>query len=165
MNRTYIAYLRVSTLRQGETGVSLSEQRLDIEGYTRTNGLRITRWFTEIQSAGSTTRPVFRKVVSLLRAGTVTGLIVHKIDRGTRNFADWATLGSLIDTGADIRFVKDNLDLHSRRGRLAAAIRAVVGADYIRNLREETRKESEVGFGRGSTLCRNFSATVRRMVY
>lgn len=149
MNSSYIAYLRVSTPRQGETGVSLSEQRLDIEGYAQAHGLRITRWFTEIQSAASSTRPVFRRVVELLRTRTVTGLIVHKIDRSARNLTDWSTLGTLIDTGADIRFVRDNLDLRSRGGRLAADIQAVIAADYIRNLREETRKGIRGRFRQG----------------
>jgi site-specific DNA recombinase len=36
--------------------------------------------------------------------------------------------------------LRTSLDLHSRGGRLSADIQAVVAADYIRNLREETRK-------------------------
>ena len=36
-------------------------------------------------------------------------------------------------------FAGDGLDLTSRSGRLAADIQAVVAADYVRNLREETK--------------------------
>lgn len=149
MNTSYIAYLRVSTPRQGETGVSLSEQRLDIESYAHLHHLRVTCWFTEIQSAASNKRPVFRKVIKLLETGSARGLIVHKIDRSARNLADWSTLGTLLDTGADIRFVRDNLDLRSRGGRLAADIQAVIAADYVRNLREETRKGMRGRFRQG----------------
>jgi site-specific DNA recombinase len=39
-----------------------------------------------------------------------------------------------------VHFVTESLDLHSRGGRLSADIQAVVASDYIRNLREETRK-------------------------
>jgi DNA invertase Pin-like site-specific DNA recombinase len=53
---------------------------------------------------------------------------------------DWADLGSLIDTGVEVHFANESLDLNSRGGRLSADIQAVVAADYIRNLREETRK-------------------------
>jgi hypothetical protein len=65
---------------------------------------------------------------------------MHKIDRSARNLKDWADLGELIDSGVDIRFANESLDLTSRGGRLSADIQAVVAADYIRNLREETKK-------------------------
>ncbi len=149
MNMSYIAYLRVSTLRQGETGVSLSEQRLDIEAYARSHKLTVSKWFQETKSAASSCRPVFRQVLALLRSRRAIGLIVHKIDRGARNLTDWSTLGTLVDTGAEVRFVRDNLDLHSRGGRLAADIQAVIAADYVRNLREETRKGIRGRFRQG----------------
>src|SRR5581483_1044313 len=53
---------------------------------------------------------------------------------------DWSELNDLIDFGIDVRFVNEGLDLSSRGGRLSADIQAVVAADYIRNLREETIK-------------------------
>jgi len=46
----------------------------------------------------------------------------------------------LIDTGVRVCFANESLDLNSRGGRLSADIQAVVAADYIRNLREETKK-------------------------
>src|SRR3989344_5868517 len=75
-----------------------------------------------------------------LESGRVAGLIVHKIDRGARNLADWAKLGELLDRGVDIRFVHDGLNLQSRGGRLAADIQAVIAVGFVRNLREEIRK-------------------------
>src|SRR5271155_6201404 len=59
---------------------------------------------------------------------------------GARNLKDWADLGELIDAGVEVHFANESLDLHTRGGRLSADIQAVVAADYIRNLREETRK-------------------------
>jgi hypothetical protein len=75
-----------------------------------------------------------------LRNGDVRGVIIHKIDRSARNLKDWADLGELIDQGIEVHFANESLDLHSRGGRLSADIQAVVAADYIRNLREETKK-------------------------
>lgn len=83
---------------------------------------------------------VFQDMLGRLSKGHAQGLIVHRIDRGTRNLRDWAEIGELIDRGIDVRFVHDNLDLGSRGGRLAAGIQAVIAADYIRNLRDEVRK-------------------------
>lgn len=77
---------------------------------------------------------------SHLRGGKAKGIILHKLDRGARNLRDWAAIGELSDQGVEIHFVNESLDLQSRGGRLSADIQAVVAADYIRNLREETRK-------------------------
>jgi hypothetical protein len=49
-------------------------------------------------------------------------------------------LGEISEKGIDVHFANESLDLHSRGGRVSADIQAVVAADYIRNLREETRK-------------------------
>ena len=75
-----------------------------------------------------------------LRRGKADGIVIHKIDRSARNLKDWADLGELIDRGYEVHFATETLDLTSRGGRLSADIQAVVAADYIRNLREETRK-------------------------
>lgn len=136
----YFAYARVSTARQGE-GVSLSEQQAAIERYAKDRGLVIAEWFTETETAAKRGgRKVFREILSRLRKREALGLVIHKIDRSARNLRDWADLGELIDTGIDVRFAHDNLDLESRGGRLAADIQAVIAADYIRNLREEVKK-------------------------
>jgi len=134
------AYIRVSTARQGEHGVSLAEQREAIQRYAQRNELLIADWFEERQTAAKRGRPVFARMLKLLVAGRATGLIIHKIDRSTRNLKDWADLGELIDHGIEVHLAHESLDLRSRGGRLTADIQAVVAADYIRNLREETRK-------------------------
>src|SRR6476661_6578284 len=136
----YYAYVRVSTAKQGEKGVSLQEQRSAITGYAARHGLTIKEWFEERETAAKRGRPAFNQIVSLLRDSKARGLIIHKIDRSARNLRDWADLGELIDTGVRVCFANESLDLTSRGGRLSADIQAVVAADYIRNLREETRK-------------------------
>jgi site-specific DNA recombinase len=136
----FFAYIRVSTQKQGHSGVSLHEQRDAIEVYAARMGLTITQWFEERETAAKRGRPVFNTMLKELRRGRAAGLIVHKIDRSARNLRDWADLGQLIDRGIIVHFATESLDLHTRGGRLSADIQAVVAADYIRNLREETRK-------------------------
>lgn len=138
--KSLFAYIRVSTAKQGEHGVSLQEQRAAIERYVLQRDLQIAEWFEEIQTAAKRGRPLFSRMLSLLKQGKAVGVVIHKIDRSARNLKDWADLGELIDRGIDIHFAAESLDLHSRGGRLSADIQAVVAADYIRNLREETRK-------------------------
>ena len=140
MNKTYYAYTRVSDARQGEHGVSLQQQLDAIERYAAKEGLKIIEHFQERQTAAKRGRPVFSKMLRLLKARSASGVLVHKIDRSARNLRDWAELGELIDNGVEVHFVNESLDLSSRGGRLSADIQAVVAADYIRNLREETKK-------------------------
>lgn len=136
----YIGYIRVSTVRQGTHGVSLTEQRDAILRYAERNQFIITTWLEEMETAAKQGRPVFNQALKLLRTGKARGIILHKLDRGARNLRDWAAIGELSDQGIEVHFVNESLDLQSRGGRLSADIQAVVAADYIRNLREETRK-------------------------
>lgn len=138
--RTYFAYIRVSTARQGERGSSLIEQRSAIERYAIKHGLHVSDWFEERVTAAKRGRTVFRRMLTRLKKGNAHGLIMHKVDRGARNLADWAELAALMDLGIDIHFAHEALDLSSRGGRLSADIQAVVAADYIRNLRQEVKK-------------------------
>jgi site-specific DNA recombinase len=136
----YLAYIRVSSTRQGELGVSLAQQKDAIERYAQRNQLEISRWFEEQETAAKQGRPLFGAMVKLLRKQAAAGVIIHKIDRSARNLRDWADLGELIDRGVEVHFANESLDLTSRGGRLSADIQAVVAADYIRNLREESKK-------------------------
>lgn len=138
--RPFYGYIRVSTTRQGEQGVSLDQQRAAIQTYAQTHSLDLIRWFEEQETAARRGRPVFGQMLKALKAGRAAGVIIHKIDRSARNLRDWADLGELIDQGIAVHFANDNLDLNSRGGRLAADIQAIVAADYIRNLRDEVKK-------------------------
>jgi DNA invertase Pin-like site-specific DNA recombinase len=140
VNKQFVGYIRVSTAKQGEHGVSLQEQHDAIDRYAKRFGLTIVQWFEERETAAKRGRPVFNEMLRLLRRGGAHGIILHKIDRGARNLKDWADLGELIDVGVEVHFANESLDLNTRGGRLSADIQAVVAADYIRNLREETRK-------------------------
>jgi len=139
MNKQYFGYIRVSTVKQGE-GVSLEAQREAIERYCVTHALSITRWFEEKETAAKRGRPIFTEMIKLLRTGKAQGVVMHKIDRSARNLRDWATVGDLSDSGIDVHFAAESVDFASRGGRLTADIQAVIAADYIRNLREETIK-------------------------
>ena len=133
-------YIRVSTAKQGRLSVSLPEQRDAILRYAQRNEINITSWFEERETAAKLGRPVFNRMLNLLRHGKAHGVVLHKIDRGARNLRDWADLAELTDVGLEIHFANESLDLHSRGGRLSADIQAVIAADYIRNLREECLK-------------------------
>lgn len=140
VHKLFFAYTRVSLPRQGVEGVSLEAQQRAIREYATRHALHISQWFEERKTAAKRGRPVFTQMLKDLRAGKAHGIVMHKIDRSTRNLKDWADLGELIDSGLDIHFATENYDLRSRGGRLSADIQAVVAADFIRNLRDEVKK-------------------------
>lgn len=137
--QSYIGYIRVSTTKQGE-GVSLEVQKEAISRFAERNQFEVGLWLEEMETAAKRGRPMFTQAMKLLRQEKYKGIILHKLDRGARNLKDWAEIGELSDRGIEVHFVNESLDLQSRGGRLSADIQAVVAADYIRNLREETRK-------------------------
>lgn len=138
--KSVYAYIRVSTVRQGERGSSLQEQRAAIDAYARRHDLDIAEWFEEQETAAKQGRRVFNHLLRLLDRKRAAGVIIHKIDRSARNLRDWSDLGELIDRGVEVHFAHESVDLTSRGGRLSADIQAVVAADYIRNLRDEVKK-------------------------
>lgn len=133
------AYIRISDPKQGK-GVSLIEQKDAIERYAAKHNLHISKWFEEQETAAKRGRPVFNQVTEALRQRKAEGLIMHKIDRSARNLRDWADINDLIDAKVEIHFAHESLDMNSRGGRLTADIQAVIAADYIRNLRQESIK-------------------------
>ncbi len=139
-SKLFFSYIRVSTVRQGQTGTSLAEQREAIRRYAERHNLSIVGEYEERETAAKRGRPVFDEMLCALRAGKASGVIVHKVDRSARNLKDWADLAELIDGGTEVHFAGEGIDLNSRGGRLSADIQAVVAADFIRNLREETKK-------------------------
>jgi DNA invertase Pin-like site-specific DNA recombinase len=137
--KTCFAYVRVSSVKQGE-GASLEAQRRVITEYATANRLTITQWFEELETAAKTSRPIFTDMVKRLHRGEVGGLICHRVDRASRNFRNWADIGELADAGIEIHFATESLDFNSRGGRLVADIQMAVASDYCRNLSIEARK-------------------------
>jgi DNA invertase Pin-like site-specific DNA recombinase len=138
--KTYFAYIRVSTVKQGERGSSLQEQRDAITAFARRNDLHITKWVEERETAAKIGRTEFTRMVALLKKQKAAGVIFHKIDRSARNLKDWSAIQDLSDIGVDVRFSQESINLASNEGKLTGDFLAVIAAHYIRNLREEVKK-------------------------
>ena len=132
-------YVRVSTARQGD-GASLEAQKDAIKGFASQNNLSITEWFEEQETASKTGRPIFDAMLRALGNGDAEGIVMHKIDRSSRNYSDWARLHDLAQTGIKIFFAADSLDFDTRGGQLLADIQMALAADYSRNLSLEVKK-------------------------
>ena len=134
------AYVRVSTVRQGEKGTSLSEQRDAITAFAARHDMKILEWFEERETAAKQGRHEFSRIMKLVARRRDRGVIFHKIDRGARNLKDWSDIQELIEHGIDVYFAHESLDMTTRGGRLTADLLAVIASDYIRNLRDEVKK-------------------------
>jgi DNA invertase Pin-like site-specific DNA recombinase len=86
----FVSYLRVSTERQGQSGLGLEAQRAAIAVYTSGRGELVAE-FVEVESGKRSDRPELEKALAeAKRAGAV--LVIAKLDRLARNVAFIATL-------------------------------------------------------------------------
>lgn len=91
MAAQFIAYYRVSTRQQGQSGLGLEAQERDVGIYLDQCGGSIAEAFTDIQSGKDDHRPGLNKALALAR---MTGhpLLVAKLDRLSRSVAFIASL-------------------------------------------------------------------------
>ena len=90
----YVAYYRVSTRRQGRSGLGLDAQRAAVESF---NGAVLAE-YKEIESGRRDARPELQKALAHCRSAKAT-LLIAKLDRLSRNVA---FLSALMDSGAEI---------------------------------------------------------------
>ncbi|MBY6122044.1 recombinase family protein [Mameliella alba] len=86
-----IAYERVSTARQGRSGLGLEAQRSAIEAFAASRSAGVLARFTEVESGKRNTRPELDKALNLARLTGAT-LVIAKLDRLSRDAAFLLTL-------------------------------------------------------------------------
>lgn len=124
-----VAYIRVSTDKQADRGVSLEAQRAKVEAYASLYDLDLVA--IEIDagvSAKTLDRPGLQNALSLLKHGQAEALLVVKLDRLTRSVKD---LGSLVEryfaSGKwALLSVGEQIDTRSAAGRLVLNVLASV---------------------------------------
>lgn len=93
-----VAYLRVSTAKQGQSGLGLEGQQAAIDAYTQKQGARVLHTFTEVESGKLNARPELAKALHMARVTGAT-LVIAKLDRLSRNAA---FLLALRESGAKV---------------------------------------------------------------
>lgn len=85
-----VAYLRVSTLGQGRSGLGMEAQRDAIERFAAAEGFEVAGWFTEVETAKGADalerRPELAKALATARRMKAP-VIVAKLDRLSRDVA------------------------------------------------------------------------------
>lgn len=124
-----VAYIRVSTDKQAEHGVSLDAQRAKIDAYAALYDLTLVDVVIDAGiSAKSLDRPGLARALDMLRTGAADALLVVKLDRLTRSVRD---LGDLVDryfAGGKwaLLSVGEQIDTRSAAGRLVLNVLASV---------------------------------------
>ncbi len=81
----FVAYYRVSTAGQGESGLGLEAQSMAVQAYLATHtGAELVAEFTEIESGKKKNRPELAEAVKLCKRQKAT-LVIAKLDRLARN--------------------------------------------------------------------------------
>ncbi len=91
MGTSYVTYYRVSTSKQGRSGLGLDAQRMAVSTYLQEHPGKELATFTEIESGSNNARP--QLAAALLRCRqTYATLLVAKFDRLSRNAGFLLTL-------------------------------------------------------------------------
>ena len=96
----FVAYYRVSTGRQGKSGLGIDAQRAAVETYLNGGDWRIVDEHVEVESGKRSDRPALDKALAAARLHRAS-LVVSKVDRLTRSVA---FLSRLLEAGVDVRF-------------------------------------------------------------
>ena len=87
----FVAYYRVSTKRQGRSGLGLDAQRQAVTDYLNGGKRSLLREFVEVESGKLNTRPQLEQALHLCKITGAT-LVIAKLDRLSRNAAFLLTL-------------------------------------------------------------------------
>ncbi|CAN5554796.1 recombinase family protein [soil metagenome] len=96
-NGKFISYLRVSTARQGASGLGLEAQREAVSRYLNGGDWQLVREIVEIESGKRNDRPSIAEALTLCRLHRAT-LVIAKLDRLARNVH---FISSLMESGID----------------------------------------------------------------
>src|SRR5258707_13896148 len=121
MKTRAVAYLRVSTEKQADKGVSLDAQRAKVKAYAQLYDLELVEVVIDAGASAKTLdRPGLQRALNLLRADRAEALLVAKLDRLTRSVPD---LGRLVEeyfakNKWALLSVGEQIDTRSAAGRL-----------------------------------------------
>jgi DNA invertase Pin-like site-specific DNA recombinase len=143
MTSGFIAYYRVSTDRQGRSGLGLEAQREAVRIYLSHRGAGLIEEVTEVESGKRADRPKLADALRLCRLHNAT-LIIAKLDRLARNVA---FVSGLMESG--VEFVAVDFP---QANRLTVHILAAVAEHEAAMISQRTRDALAAAKARGVKL-------------
>jgi DNA invertase Pin-like site-specific DNA recombinase len=147
----FVAYYRVSTQRQGRSGLGLEAQQNAVFNYLNGGDWRLVAEVTEVESGKRSDRPKLAEALKLCRLHGAT-LIIAKLDRLARNVA---FISNLMESGVEFHAVD-----FPQANRLTVHILAAVAEHEAKVISERTkaalaatkRRGVQLGGYRGTTI-------------
>src|SRR3954468_17477521 len=147
----FVAYYRVSTERQGRSGLGLAAQRKAVEDLLNSGSWRLVAEFTEVESGKHADRPALAKAFQACRLRRAR-LVIAKLDRLSR---DAHFLLGLEKAGVD--FVAADMPTANR---LTVGIMAMVADEERRMISKRTKEALAAARARGVRLGGNRGAII-----
>jgi DNA invertase Pin-like site-specific DNA recombinase len=138
-----VAYYRVSTKKQGVSGLGLEGQKAAVAELAKRRAANLLSEYTEIESGKRKDRPELAKALAHARRSKAT-LVVAKLDRLARNVA---FLSALMESNAD--FVACDME---HANRLTIHILAAVAEAEAKAISERTKTALAAAKARGTKL-------------
>ena len=139
----FVAYYRVSTQKQGRSGLGLEAQRHAVAEFLNGGDWKIVGEFTEVESGKRADRPELARALAMCRLRGAK-LVIAKLDRLSRNAH---FLLGLQEAGVD--FVAADMP---NANQLTVGIMAVVAQDEAKRISERTKAALQAAKKRGVTL-------------
>ncbi len=141
----YVVYYRVSTQRQGRSGLGLDAQRAMVESFLSPTD-SVIQEFTEIQSGAKDNREQLQKCIALVKK-TRSKLLIPKLDRFSRKVS---FISSIIDQGVEIVVCE-----HPNVSTFFLHLLACFAEEERRQIAERTRLALSEAKKRGTELGKN----------
>lgn len=138
-----VSYVRVSTQRQGASGLGLEAQQSAVRDFSRQHGCKVIREFREVESGRKNDRAVLRQAIDYCKRSKAT-LLIAKLDRLARNVA---FIANLMESGVEFRAC----DV-PEANRLLLHIMAAVAEAEARAISERTKAALKAAKERGTLL-------------
>jgi site-specific DNA recombinase len=155
-----VGYVRVSTDRQADQGVSLEAQESKIRAMAIVRGGEVDEVIVDGgESAKDLNRPGVQRLLALVDSGKVDAVIVAKLDRLTRSVKDLCGFLELFEKRkVALISVAESLDTGSAAGRLVITIMGAVSQwereaigertrDALQHKRSQGRRVGNIAFG------------------
>jgi DNA invertase Pin-like site-specific DNA recombinase len=143
MSKKAVSYIRVSTARQGSSGLGLEAQRESVRVFALANGYEITQEFLEVESGKNDARPVLAKALAHAKK-TGACLVIAKLDRLARSVS---FVARLMDANTDFRAV----DLPDA-SKLVLHIMSAVAENEAKSCSDRTKAALAAAKARGALL-------------